>query len=375
MSSNHHLLLLLLHRILAFRPETSPFTLVLDSVEQGAAGFVREIVRGVKASSKTQIIYVSYASNKPPPGVDAFILARRKTPEAVRQEISSACSCSSSSSNSTTERTTLLILSPLSPLLQTSSSLPISTYLLSLLTPTTSLLGIHHTDIPLPSPSQTKNLHHHHYHPSPLTLLTYLATTILTLHSLPQSLARRRAENRSLPPPRFGLADEENEGVVVGMGANAYESVGMVLEMEYRRKSGRGVVGGGRFFFVPPPPSSLSSSIPQQPGFVVGGGGGGSSGGKAVAFEGVKLLHEYPGFGKPRAAVAVDGIGEKEKEEEEEEERGTFELGLTQKQREARERVVLPYFDAQGRDGGGEGGRILYQMGREDDFDEEEDEV
>jgi len=35
--------------------------------------------------------------------------------------------------------------------------------------------------------------------------------------------------------------------------------------------------------------------------------------------------------------------------------------------------VVLPYFDAQ--KGGGEGGRILYDMGEEDDFDEDEDEI
>lgn len=41
---------------------------------------------------------------------------------------------------------------------------------------------------------------------------------------------------------------------------------------------------------------------------------------------------------------------------------------------------MLPYFDAQrgdgeGRDGGGGGGRILYDMGVEDDFDDEEDEI
>jgi elongator complex protein 5 len=53
----------------------------------------------------------------------------------------------------------------------------------------------------------------------------------------------------------------------------------------------------------------------------------------------------------------------------------TFNLGLTEKQRRDREGVVLPYFDAQVEVGGGEGGRILYEMGREDDFDEEEDEI
>jgi elongator complex protein 5 len=53
----------------------------------------------------------------------------------------------------------------------------------------------------------------------------------------------------------------------------------------------------------------------------------------------------------------------------------TFNLGLTEKQKAAREGVVLPYFDAQKGEGAGEGGRILYDMGEEDDFDEEEDEI
>jgi elongator complex protein 5 len=51
----------------------------------------------------------------------------------------------------------------------------------------------------------------------------------------------------------------------------------------------------------------------------------------------------------------------------------TFKLDLSEREREARDKVVLPYFDAQ--KGEGEGGRILYEMGREDDFDEEEDEI
>jgi len=53
----------------------------------------------------------------------------------------------------------------------------------------------------------------------------------------------------------------------------------------------------------------------------------------------------------------------------------TFELRLTERQRREREGVVLPYFDAQQGNGPGEGGRILYDMGEEDDFDDEEDEI
>lgn len=58
-----------------------------------------------------------------------------------------------------------------------------------------------------------------------------------------------------------------------------------------------------------------------------------------------------------------------------EEPESTFELRLSDRQRREREGVVLPYFDAQHGDGPGEGGRILYDMGEEDDFDEEEDEI
>lgn len=52
----------------------------------------------------------------------------------------------------------------------------------------------------------------------------------------------------------------------------------------------------------------------------------------------------------------------------------TFSLSLTDKQKIDREGIVLPYFDAQ-KEGGGMGGRILYVPGREDDWDEEEDEI
>lgn len=42
--------LLLIQKLLSFRSETSPFTLVLDSVEQGAGGLIREIAKGAKVS-------------------------------------------------------------------------------------------------------------------------------------------------------------------------------------------------------------------------------------------------------------------------------------------------------------------------------------
>lgn len=132
--------------------------------------------------------------------------------------------------------------------------------------------------------------------------------------------------------PNFGV-DEEVEGVIIGL-KDPSAGAGMVLEMEHRRKSGR--VGGGGMFYLPP---SNSAEKPM-------------------------MLDEHHLF---KAQVESDPG------KEDGEEKGTFELGLTEKQRKDREGIVLPYFDAQL--GNAEGGKILYDMGVEDDFDEEEDEI
>lgn len=154
----------------------------------------------------------------------------------------------------------------------------------------------------------------------------------------------------------------------------------MILEVEFRRKSGRGI---REWFFVPAP----------------------HGGPKADRKDGdVMLLDDHPLFtsltspslstpptssasGDPAAAAGAT------------QEPGggwvaTFDLTLTAKQRRDRAEVVLPYFDAQKIGGfggdtgtgaheggesvegiGGGGGRILYDLGVEDDFDEEEDEI
>lgn len=223
---------------------------------------------------------------------------------------------------------TLLILDSLYPLIMNPHpSLPLSSFLSSLTSPTTSLLAIYHTDVPLPSPSSTTT-----YAPTPLTLLRYLATTVLTTHSFSQTLARKRAAEKSRSGPLFGR-EEGKEGVLVGMGAN--DSRGCVIEMEYRRKSGRGIE---EWFFLP----------------------------ELHRDDRIVLLDDHELYRRSDAnegTLEADGLGA---------ESATFELELTEKQRRDREGVVLPYFDAQKGEGGG-GGRILYDMGVEDDFDEEDE--
>ncbi|MCJ1340242.1 hypothetical protein MMC09_005536 [Bachmanniomyces sp. S44760] len=190
------------------------------------------------------------------------------------------------------------------------------------------------------------------YEPNPFSLLTYLATTIFTVHAFSQTLARKRAADKSIGEPVFGLA-EEIEGVLVGLGKKddsfRGESKGqeLVLEMEHRRKSGREV----REWYVL---TALSCSIPITI--------------TRRVKEKIILLDDHPLYGErdmdDTAEIDAEAGGEDI----------TFNMGLTEKQKRDREGVVLPYLDAQ-KGEGGSGGRILYDMGVEDDFDEEEDEI
>ena len=207
------------------------------------------------------------------------------------------------------------------------------------------MIATYHLDIPLPL--QLANP----YAPSPLTTLTYLATSILRISSLDHAIQLKRARDRSLPDPAFGI-DEGRDGVLIGKKAVAEETKGCVVEMEIRRKSGRGV---REVFVLAPSSASLSTGEKVK-------AGPGSAGSKVL------LLDDHPLYAAPEVGKDND-----EDDEGEEQPQSTFNLGLTEKQKRDREGIVLPYFDAQ--KGGGEGGRILFEMGREEDWDPEEDEI
>lgn len=207
-----------------------------------------------------------------------------------------------------------------------------------------SLVAVYHADVPaLPPPSSSSS----EYAPHPLALISSLATAVLRVSSLAHAAAARRAERRSVQAPEFGLS-EGREGVLVGLrepvgaGAGAGER-DLVVEMEVRRRSGRAVAER----------------------FVLAERRRGDAAGQSEL--GVVLFDLHPAFTKPEDENQGQG--------HETAPLTTFDVGLTEKQRRDREGVVLPYFDAQVEVGGGEGGRILYEMGREDDFDEEEDEI
>ncbi|MCJ1300107.1 hypothetical protein MMC08_002901 [Hypocenomyce scalaris] len=307
--------LLLIQKLLNLRDAASPFTLIIDTLEQSAKPLLWEYIKRSK-SVQTRIIFVSFESPRRPAGIDVFIRARRKSPIDLHKKLIKEVSTSPRS---------LIIVDTLHPLASL-AALDLPSWLSSLVSPQTSLVAVYHQDILLQRTESSP------YVPDPLTLLQFLATTILCVHSLAQMIARRHAADKSLAEPVFGLR-EEIEGILKGMHGN--DRRGVVLEMEHRRKSGRGI---SEWFFI------HTDSAEE----------------KIVLLQDNALYRQQP--------------GDKDIRDEEEKLDATFDLGLTEKQRRDREGVVLPYFDAQ-KDGGGVGGRILYDMGVEDDFDEEEDEI
>lgn len=202
----------------------------------------------------------------------------------------------------------------------------------------------YHADVPVILPRSWNE-----YEPHPFTVLCHLATAILRLSSLQQEIGRQRARNRSVVEPEWGLR-EDREGIIIGLRerSTAVDRGAIVIDMELRRRSGRTVTE--KFILMPPLHSATTTASTFTPSKIV-------------------LLTDHSMF-----SPAAD-TGETTGQDGEEEPESTFNLGLTEKQKKDREGIILPYFDAQTDIGAGEGGRILYEMGREDDFDDEEDEI
>ncbi|KAG9663595.1 hypothetical protein KCU95_g5703, partial [Aureobasidium melanogenum] len=324
--------LLLISKLLSQRENVSPFTLIVDNLEQSGKPVLREYIRRATVA-KTEVIFVSFETLKKPKDVSVFVKAWESGVQQAQKEVGALIAKATQA-----QQRKLLIIDNLNTLASdpaTAANLP--ALLSSFLSPTVSLVAVYHADIPIPPSISSASP----YTPQPLTVLKYLATTILTTHALNHILAAKAARERSVAEPVFGLA-EEAEGVLLGLGGNS--TSGLVLEMEYRRKSGRGV---REWYFLPHPALQKAEAVGVRNRFS----------------ETVMLLEDHVLYRRPS----------EEKEQAGDDMDVTFELGLTARQRQAREGVVLPYFDAQ--KGGGEGGRILYDMGEEDDFDEEEDEI
>lgn len=176
----------------------------------------------------------------------------------------------------------------------------------------------HHNDIPLPAKFP-------HY-PSAQPLLSHISTTVLQISSFGHYRLKTLADSQALPDPID--QDRNIDGVVLTLGSNTPRQ--LIVSLEYRRKSGRTLV------------EKYSFNI--------------ANGQVAVLGPAVGELDAQDGSG-------VD-FGT------------TFNLGITQRQKQSKEGLVLPHFmaqrDAQGKEQA-KAGQIEYTLEAEDDFDDEED--
>ncbi|PNP53429.1 hypothetical protein THARTR1_06123 [Trichoderma harzianum] len=327
--------LLLLQRLLNFRDAASPLTLLLDNLEQPARPVISELMTRAKLA-KTKIIFLSFSTLRKPRDADVLIKATGKDSSVVARELLAQYpSFQPSALKDKTAQRAVVFIDSLNSL-SSAATQSLAVFLSSIITPVVSIVGVYHTDVPVILPKSFNE-----YEPHPFTLLCHLATAVLTLSNLRQETERQKARNRSVVEPEWGLK-EHREGILIGLAekGKSEDQAGVVITMELRRRSGRAV---DEKFILMPGSAATKSRL-----------------GKLC------LLTDHPMFKKPEAEQGDGGDEQPE---------STFNLGLTEKQRKDREGIVLPYFDAQTDIGAGEGGRILYEMGREDDFDDEEDEI
>nr|OQO28524.1 hypothetical protein B0A51_06531 [Rachicladosporium sp. CCFEE 5018] len=326
---------LLINKILGSRDEYNypSFTLLLDTVSQSAKSVIRSIVHRAKHSSG-KVIFLNFETHQRrskevydlKDGEDEIILAYTQSVEAWQAQVKAAISRIKKGSKA------ILLIDSLNEFCHAAGP-KVPQFLLSWASPSLRIVGVYHTDVQLHESSNPNP-----YMVSALATLKYISTTTFTCRSLFQTLEELEAQAYSRAKPAFGL-DEGVEGVLQSLGSDKTE--GMVVEMEHKRKSGNIV---SEIYVFP------RRSTNDQ--------------GKIVT------LNEYLETNQVSFKTTASEVAKADDADV----GGTMNLGLTEQQRQDREGVVLPHFDAQ-KGEGGEGGRILYDMGAEDDFDEEEDEI
>lgn len=326
---------LLLSRILQFR-DVSPLLVLTDSTFQSAYPLLQHFESSAR-SAKVEVIRIGWQKCSDVCTLshgddDDHTLPISKSIDKILQEIKS--------------RTTgigkiLLSIPDLNDFLA-SNAAHLSTFLSSLISIApgkVSVCAIYHEDIPLLSyPSHL---------PTPEILLQYLATTIISVKSLPHVLLSRDAQRKS-KTSKIDL-DLEGRDIFAVLGSN---DPMLFLELEHRRKSGRGVKESVVF-------SAASGTI--------------------------QAASEVPGLNDDDDKTKQHG------ETHVDEDELGFKISLSDRQKAVRDGVVLPHFSAQieidGADaqefqtgstkpqstgGGGGGGNIYYEPDSGDDFDVED---
>lgn len=294
----HQQLAILLPRILALK-DPSPFILVLENILQSSWFFIQEMINKLPSDTNKILIRTkNYEQILFDTVIDANKVSLEKIPLLLKEKLSDG------------QKNVVFI--------DSLNQIPLdilSEFLISLLTPNATLVGIYNTSL-VHNGDYARGKAVSSSYPNPLTLLSFFSTSKIKLVPAqklsPQELEQQENELDLLIPP---LAC--NKAVF-----NA--------ELEHRRKSGRAMrasykIDAGKHsieYFVEKDAEAQDAPI------------------------------EDPS--------ALQGLA-------------TFNLSMTEEQKRAKEGVPLPFLQAQEvGNGGGSGGAIIYQFEKDDDYDEED---
>ena len=189
----------------------------------------------------------------------------------------------------------------------------LTSFLMPLLGPQSSLVATFHTDIP-----SAKSANPNSCYPSALTLLSYFATAVVNVWPLPKDDVNDEQDRLRLVE-RFILP-------ALSCNQPVFQAV-----LTHRRKSGRAIEAT---YVINSKTHEINYIIPKKPEEEA-----------SAAAEDEQLLKGLT----------------------------TFNLTTTDKQRAAKDKVDLPYLQAQEvGQGGAKGGAIIYEFEKDDDYDEED---
>ncbi|RCK59428.1 Elongator complex protein 5 [Candida viswanathii] len=198
----------LLTRLLSLK-ESSSFHLILDSLTQSAYYLIEEYIHRLVPNSHN-IIYVSFETINRPDYANEFIDCSSISSQQIIEKILAL--------KKTSNGRTLVIVDSLNYI----PSYEVSSFIAKLVGPTTTLLGVYHTQTPVPV-SKYPN------YPPAMTLLTYIASTIYELYPItPDSIDEEHLEN-AVSKLNFPINSNLND-----------QTFHVVLT--YRRKSGRSLI-------------------------------------------------------------------------------------------------------------------------------------
>lgn len=294
----HQQLAILLPRILALK-DPSPFMMVMETILQSSWFFIQEMIKKLPSDANKILIRTkNYEQDLFDHIIDVNKISLEKLPIFLKEKLSDS-------------RKNVVFIDSL-------NQIPIdilSEFLISLLSPNVTLVGIYNTSL-AHSGDFARGKPVSSSYPNPLKLLSFFSTSKITL-----------SPARKLNPQELEQQENELDLLIPSLGCN---KAFFVAELEHRRKSGRAMKASYKIdanehtieYFVEKDAETQDASVDDP--------------------------------------SALQGLA-------------TFNLGMTEEQKRAKEEVPLPFLQAQEvGNGGGSGGAIIYQFEKDDDYDEED---